>query len=197
MTTTKSDLAEEIGKLEQEIWQKRERLAEMKRTLPEEPVNDYSLKNWEGGTEKLSQLFGKHSDLIVIHNMGASCPYCTLWADGFNGMTHHFNNRAAFVVVSPDSPADQKKFAQGRGWTFKMLSGEGSAFIDDMGFRSSKNGQTQVMPGFSTFHKRPDGKIVRVAKDFFGPNDPYCSVWHIFALLKDGVKDWEPKYQYR
>ena len=40
--------------------------------------------------------------------MGRGCSYCTLWADGFNGLRHHFEDRAAFVVVSPDTPEQQK-----------------------------------------------------------------------------------------
>ena len=45
-------------------------------------------------------------DLIVIHNMGASCPYCTLWADGFNGIYDHLADRAAFVALQPRSAVD-------------------------------------------------------------------------------------------
>jgi predicted dithiol-disulfide oxidoreductase (DUF899 family) len=64
------------------------------------------------GSVQLSDLFGEHEDLIVIHNMGVSCPYCTLWADGFNGLIRHLEDRAAFVMVSPDPPDIQKEFAK-------------------------------------------------------------------------------------
>jgi len=65
----------------------------------------------------LAGLFGRKDDLVVIHNMGSSCPYCTLWADGFNGLYDHLANRAAFALSSPDAPAAQKRFAEGpRDW---------------------------------------------------------------------------------
>ena len=42
------------------------------------------------------KLLGKSAgkdDLVVIHNMGASCAYCTLWGDGFNGVYEHLANK--------------------------------------------------------------------------------------------------------
>ena len=48
------------------------------------PVEDVVFES-EVGPVRLSELFGEHDDLVIIHNMGASCRYCTLWADGFSG----------------------------------------------------------------------------------------------------------------
>jgi predicted dithiol-disulfide oxidoreductase (DUF899 family) len=125
--------------------------------------------------------------------MGRQCPYCTLWADGFNGLVDHLEDRTSFVVVSPDSPEIQKQFAKRRGWKFRMLSGHGSSFIKDMGFESPKRG---FMPGVSVFRKDKDGRIFRVAVDQFGPGDDYCTIWHFFDLLPSGSKGWEPKFRY-
>ena len=186
-----TDLAYEIERLEQEIAERSERLAEHKRQLPTTPVSDYTLTGPDGPV-KLSHLFGQGRDLIVIHNMGKGCRYCTLWADGWNGILPHIENRAAFVVVTPDSPDTQAQIAQSRGWTFRMVSSHGSMFTEDMGFRSEKS----WLPGVSTFYKNDDGSIVRVARAGFGPFDTFCSVWHLFGLLKDGVNGWEPKYRY-
>jgi predicted dithiol-disulfide oxidoreductase (DUF899 family) len=124
--------------------------------------------------------------------MGRGCSYCTLWADGFNGIIRHLENRAAFVVISPDKPEIQRDFAQSRGWTFRMLSGAGSKFAADMGFAED----AAVMPGVSTFRRESGGKIVRVGKASFGPGDLFCSAWHIFDLLKEGRNGWEPKLTY-
>jgi len=154
-------------------------------------VKDYVLAGWDGPVS-LSSLFEEKTDLIVIHNMGKGCRYCTLWADGFNGVRRHLADRAGFVVCSPDSVATQKSFAASRGWAFPMVSGHGSTFIEDMGFRGEKS----WMPGLSTFHRLPGGGIERVARAFFGPYDPFCGVWHMIALLADGEKEWAPKYEY-
>ena len=187
-----SQLAAALGELEKA----KQRVAALRRRLPPEPVKDYTLKGPDGSV-KLSTLFGDMADLILIHNMGAGCPYCTLWADEFNGVLHHLESRAAFAVVSPDRPDIQKDFAMKRGWRFRMYSASGSRFIEDMGFASEdKHYDSHAMPGVSVFHKNADGAIVRVARDFFGPGDLYCGVWHLFALLPDGPVDWEPQFAY-
>lgn len=191
MNPETANLLEEAERLERDLAEGHERLAALKRRLPHEPVRDYSLAGWNGPVQ-LSELFAGKPDLIVVHNMGRGCRYCTLWADGFNGVYPHLADRAAFVVCSPDSPEVQKEFAAGRGWRFPMVSGKDSTFIQDMGFRSEKG----WMPGVSTFHREPTGGIVRVAKASFGPFDPFCGVWHLFALLDEGVNEWEPQYKY-
>lgn len=81
----------------------------------------------------MPKLFGKKKDLIPIHNMGTTCAYCTMWADGFNGVHKHLENRAGFVVVSNDKPEMQKRFADSREWKFKMVSAANNSFTKDMG----------------------------------------------------------------
>ena len=168
-----------------------QRLAELKRSSPREPVRDYKLRSTSGEVP-LSELFGNQHDLIVVHNMGQACRYCTMWADGFNGLYPHLSSRAAFAVVSPDPPEWQRAFAESRGWRFPILSGEGSTFIKDMGFKEEDG----YMPGVSTFVREESGEIFRVAQPPFGSFDPFCSTWHFFSLLAEGIKDWEPQYKY-
>jgi predicted dithiol-disulfide oxidoreductase (DUF899 family) len=156
------------------------------------PIADYTLTGPDGPVP-LSALFGEGDDLIVIHNMGRGCAYCTLWADGFASALPHIESRAAFVVSSPDDPATQAAFATSRGWPFRMVSIQGSTFGRDMGFVTETG---DYWPGVSTFHRRPDGLIVRVGKDYFGPGDAYCSVWNLFDLLAGGADGWEPRFGY-
>ena len=87
----------------------REKMRETLAAVEPQPVQDYELTN-VAGPVRLSELFGPHEDLILSHNMGVSCSYCTLWADGFNGVADHLANRAAFVVSSPDDPETQAAF---------------------------------------------------------------------------------------
>jgi predicted dithiol-disulfide oxidoreductase (DUF899 family) len=185
-------LERDIAALEEEIQRMKKELVEKRKSLPRMQVSDYALGTPDGQT-RLSELFAGHDELIVIHNMGKGCRWCTLWADGFNGIVDHFENRAGFALVSPDDPQAQKAFAQSRGWKFRVLSGKGSTFIEDLGFRHEKGG---FIPGFSTFVKDESGKIFRIAKAEFGPGDDYCSIWHMFDLLSGGVGDWEPQYKY-
>jgi predicted dithiol-disulfide oxidoreductase (DUF899 family) len=156
-----------------------------------EQIDDYEFLGQENQKIKLSELFEKKKDLILIHNMGNSCPYCTMWADGFNGLLQHLQDRAAFVVSSPDNPKVQKDFAISRGWKFQMVSTKNTSFAKDMGFE--KNGMP--MPGVSIFYKEGK-KITRVALDDFGPGDNYCPTWHFFDLLKDGRANWQAQFKY-
>lgn len=190
---TGTTINNEIEALEKEIHEKQKKLAGLKRFRPREEVKDYTLQGPGGTKISLSEMFGDHDELLLIHNMGKKCRYCTLWADGFNGFLRHFENRAGFVVVSPDDPETQKEFASGRNWKFKMYSGKGSTFIKDMGFEDDEG---RYQPGFSTFIK-DNGKIYRTASDWFGPFDDYCSVWHLFNLLPRGVNDWKPEFEYQ
>jgi predicted dithiol-disulfide oxidoreductase (DUF899 family) len=183
---------DEIETLQKEIEQKREKILELRRSAPLEPVNDYTLKDRNGKEVKLSSLFDERDELLVIHNMGKKCSYCTLWADGFNGFTLPINDRMPFVVISPDAPTVQKEFADSRGWKFNMLSAEGSTFIKDLGFEPQPG---QYWPGASALIRK-DGKIYRASKDIFGPGDYYCSAWHLFDLFPKGSNDWQPKYKY-
>lgn len=191
MNPETATLQTETDRLERELAEGRERLAALKRKAPRHAVKDYTLAGWNGPVQ-LSELFAGKPDMIVVHNMGRGCRYCTLWADGFNGVYPHLADRAAFVVCSPDPVEVQKEFASGRGWRFPMVSGKESTFIQDMGFRSEKG----WMPGVSTFHLEPTGGVVRVAQATFGPGDPFCAVWHLFDLLAEGVNEWEPQYRY-
>ncbi len=196
MNETRSELERAIASALEELDEARRRLVKLRRQLPPEPVRDYELKDADGPV-RLSEMFGSKDDLILVHNMGTGCSNCTMWADEFNGVCHHLQSRAAFVVVSPDCPEVQDTFARKRGWRFPMFSAEGTTFIEDMGFRwEEEEFLSGYQPGVSVFRKNGDGTIVRVAKDSFGPGDLYCSVWHLFDLLPDGAAGWDPLFDY-
>src|SRR6266700_4688281 len=187
---TYKDTAEKLAQYRREIAGLRQKMREAQAAIEPEEVQDYEFAVPEGKV-RMSALFGGKDTLFVIHNMGASCPYCTLWADGFNGVFDHLNNRAAFVLSSPDTPEQQQKFAASRGWRFPMVSYQDTTFAEDMGYRP--NGR--AMPGVSVF-KRQGRKVVRVADTSFSPGDDFCPVWHFFDLIPEGAAGWEPKYRY-
>jgi predicted dithiol-disulfide oxidoreductase (DUF899 family) len=157
---------------------------------PEE-VRDYPFKTPDG-ERRLSELFGGKRDLFVIHNMGSSCPYCTLWGDGYNGIYPHLASRAGFVVSSPDAPEVQKAFAASRGWRFPMASHLGSSFAQDLGYRSAGGGW---LPGISVF-RREGERILRVSDSSSNPGDDFCALWHFFDLLPEGAGEWRPRFSY-
>lgn len=183
----------EIFEEEKKLVDLQKRIVQLRKRRKHELVKDYILKDLDGNEVKLSSLFGDMNDLIVVHNMGVRCPYCTLWADGFNGVYHHLENRAAFALVSHDDPKTAKKFSEGRNWKFRVLSNDDGDFTREMGYED-KNGDPD--PGISTFHLDLSGKIHRVAHTWFGPGDNFCSTWHIFDMLENGVDGWNPRFEY-
>jgi predicted dithiol-disulfide oxidoreductase (DUF899 family) len=188
---TKTDRA--IDDLEYQLQDIKQKVAELRRQRPPEAVRDYQLLDSAGTRTPLSSLFGDHRSLILVHNMGRNCSYCTMWADGFSGLLPHLASRAAFVLTSPDTPQAQKEFAQTRGWTFPMYSAAGTSFIADMGFDDEKDG---LMPGVSVFTKEGDDVLYRVGRVEFGPGDNFCAVWHFFDLLPEGIDGWQPRLSY-
>lgn len=196
MNYTLTDIDKEIDDLQKEVEAAKQRLVESRKRRPRELVQDYVLKDAENNDVRLSELFGDKEDLILIHNMGTGCIYCTMWADGFTGLVPHLSNRASFVLCSPDKPEVQKRFAGKRNWNFKMVSAADSMFTQDMGFWTEEGPNPGPWPGISTFKKQPDGSITRIAKTFLGPNDDFCAVWPMLDMLETGPNGWEPKYSY-
>jgi len=172
----------------------REQIRALQQAVEGEPVDDY-IFNSTDGPRSLSSLFGDKDTLFVVHNMGSSCPYCTQWADGFNGLRHHLLDRAAFVLSSPDSPNEQAAFAAERDWALPMVSHRDNNFASDMGYSTVQQGQQQFSPGVSVF-KRQDQQLLRAADCSFGPGDDFNPLWHLFDMIPEGVDGWQAKFAY-
>lgn len=182
----------EIMKAEKALMRQIEDVAKLRRKAAPEPVEDAAFEGKGGKTVHLSDLFGDKDELILVHNMGRGCAYCTFWADGFNGLLPHLQDRAAFAVVTPDAVEKQAEFAKGRGWRFAMVQDPKGQFSARMGYGSDGG----IWPGCSTFVKRKDGTIERIASTPFGPGDLYNPAFHLFALLPGGTGDWRARFKY-
>ncbi len=179
----------EIEDLERRIEAlKAERSAARRRRGPE-PIVDHEVGTHEGA-RRLSDLFGAHDDLLLVHNMGTTCAYCTLWADGFVGLLPHLTRRSAVALLTPDPPAVQRAFAAARGWPFVMASDPSRAVALALGF-ATEDGRS--LPGVSALRRAADGSLVRTGRAEFGPGDDYCAVWPLFDLLEGGAGDWAPR----
>lgn len=186
-----ADGTKQMATLRTRIAQTRAEMRKLQQAVEPQEVPDYALAT-TAGPVTLSALFGAKRDLFVVHNMGSSCPYCTLWADGYNGVYEHLADRASFVVTSPDAPGKQERFARGRGWRFPMASHQGTSFAADMGYRSAEGGW---LPGISAF-KRDGKRILRVNDTGLQPGDDFCMAWHLFDLLPEGAAGWGPRFAY-
>ncbi|MCO4781352.1 MAG: DUF899 family protein [Candidatus Cloacimonetes bacterium] len=182
------DIESQMQELYKEIEEKQSQLLKLKKSIPAFEVEDYSFSTLDGEV-KLSTLFGDFDELILVYNMGSKCPYCALWADEYNGVFRHLSSRAAFVVSSPDTPQLQSEISKSRKYVFPMVQSS-QDFRKQMKFEKEDG---SVWPGFSVFQKTKDNKVYHVSKDYFGPGDQYCGVWHFFDLLPSD-KEWHPKH---
>jgi predicted dithiol-disulfide oxidoreductase (DUF899 family) len=177
-------------KLEREIMEKAQQLAALRRAEPDVEVENYAFQTMDGEV-RLSSLFSGCGRLLVIHNMGQGCRYCTLWADGINGILPHLEDAMAVALVSKDPPALQRRMALDRGWKFRLASHEGGRYMAEQ----CSAGEHANFPGAAVYRREED-KIMRCGRTAFGPGDLYSPIWHFLGLGGLGMSDWTPKYHY-
>src|SRR5207253_9012568 len=140
---------EELRLAEIELMRQRERVADLRRRLPEGAiVQDYVFEegpaNLDAGdapirTVRLSELFtGSDRSLVVYHFMYGkkqtrACPMCTMLIDGLNGVAHHLAQNVALVIVAAADPATLRAHARTRGWNrLRLLSSVNNTFKYDL-----------------------------------------------------------------
>lgn len=179
----KISIHKELESLYEDFTKTRKKMLELNAKLGNAVVSqDYEFTSLDGGKVKLSEMFGDKKNLFVIHNMGKGCSYCTMWADGINGIYKYLEGRgkSAVVLMAGDDLETHRQFKNSRGWTITSYSAKENDFTKEMGFQTPKG---DFWPGVSVFEKSDDGKIKRVSQDSFGPSDLYCPVWHFLDLL--------------
>lgn len=180
----------EITELEKQLYELTTKLNALRKTNSGDEVDNYTFSTLDGEVTLL-ELFGENDRLLVIHNMGQGCRYCTLWADGFNGFLPHLESAMSVALVSKDPPDLQRKFANSRGWRFRQASHGGGQYIQD---QSVMTGEKNV-PG-AVVYERDGTRITRKNAAVFGPGDLYCSIWNLLGMAGLDAGNWTPQYNY-
>jgi predicted dithiol-disulfide oxidoreductase (DUF899 family) len=180
---------------EKEFTHRRAELSRERRELPWELVEKSYVFEGDHGPETLADLFGSRSQLIVYHFMfepewEIGCRGCSFWADNFNGVIAHLNQRDVTFVATSRAPLPKlKSQAERFGWTFKWVSCVGDDFNSDFnvwfapGAEATYNyGSEQVSgsskPGISAFFR--DGG----------------HVFHTYSTYGRGLDMMNTAYQY-
>ena len=179
-----------IQELRQQIFDLGRELNELQRQVEGAEVPDYKFDTLQGEVS-LTDLFAGGDRLLVVHNMGRACPCCTLWADGLNGFLPHLESEIAVVLLSKDDPGTQRRFANSRGWRFRLASHGGGDYIRE---QSVVPGEAN-MPGVVAYALR-DGAVVRTNSAVFGPGDQFCSLWNFLALHGLDESGFTPQFSY-
>lgn len=187
---TSKETGNEIIELESQIGALMVKLNELRKVSVGAEVDNYSFTTFDGEVTLLD-LFADKDKLLVIHNMGQGCRFCTLWADGFNGLLEHLESAMSVVLVSKDAPQIQRTFANSRGWKFRLASHGGGDYIREQTVMEGANN----MPG-AVVYERDGDRIYRKSSSVFGPGDIYCAMWSLLGLAGLGEEEWTPQYRY-
>lgn len=164
---------EELRLAEIELMRQRERVAEMRRPLPqgaamqdypfEEGPRDLNAGDAPARPVRLSQLFTKPDRSLVIYHFmygklqTKACPMCTAWLDGANGVAHHLAQKLDFAVVAAADLPTLRAYARERGWDKLRLASAGkSTFKYDLSSEDREGHQD------STVSQEVDGALQTV-----------------------------------
>ncbi len=181
----------------------RDALSAKRREMPWAKVEtDYAFTGPKG-KETLADLFEGRSQLIIYHFMyGADweqgCKSCSFWADNFNDIIVHLNQRDVSMAFISTAPlATLQAFAKRMGWNFKWLSSGGSTFNQDFGVSPAPgkplayNYGTAIkdmteMPGISVFARDKRGAIHHTYSTYGRGLDMLNSAYHLLDLVPKG-----------
>ena len=181
---------ERITEIEDNITELMKELNALRRSSPGTPVPNYTFETLTGEVTLLD-LFSGNDKLLAIHNMGEGCSFCTLWADGFSGLLPHLESAMSVVLLSKDPPELQRRFANNRGWGFRLASHGGGEYINEQSVVSGEDNY----PG-AVVYQRDGDTILRKSSCVFGPGDIYCAMWSLLGLAGFGENEWWPQYNY-
>lgn len=183
-------MSDDIGALEKQLYDLTTKLNELRKENSGADVPNYTFSTLDGDVTLLD-MFGENDHLLLIHNMGQGCRYCTLWADGFNGFVPHLESAMSVFLVSKDAPELQRTFANSRHWRFRLASHGGGNYIQE---QTVMEGQDN-MPGAVVYERNGD-RIARKNAAVFGPGDQFCSLWNLLGMAGLSEADWTPQYKY-
>jgi predicted dithiol-disulfide oxidoreductase (DUF899 family) len=160
-----------------------------------------------GGKETLGDLFAGRRQLIVYHFMfdpdwQDGCKSCSFWADNYNGISAHLNQRdVSMVTISKAALAKLEAFKRRMGWTFKWVSSFENSFNRDYGvsFTSDERELGKIQynyatrkyfsseaPGISVFNRDANGNIFHTYSCYARGLDMLNGAYHYLDLVPNG-----------
>lgn len=131
-----------------------------------------------------------------------ACPMCTMWIDGLNGVAHHVEQNADFVVVAAADPAVLRAHARGRGWDrVRLLSCDDNTFKYDLRSEDDDGSQDSTV---SVFNRDRSGAVRHVYSAHPWTSDTarergidlLCPTWHLLDLTPKGRGAWYSSLNY-
>lgn len=210
---------EELRLAEIELMRQRERVAELRRHLPQgAPIQDYAFeegpRDLNGGdapvrTVRLSGLFTKPNRSLVIYHLmyGKRRPRLAQCAPPGSTAQTAWPTTSLRTLTSPWSPPltnvpTLRAHARTRGWDrLRLLSGGDSTFKYDLGSEDREGHQDSTV---SVFTRDADGTLrhfysahPRMAPDIPERGiDLLAPIWHFMDLAPQGRGNWYTSLDY-
>lgn len=185
---------------EKEFTRLRDELNRQRRELPWESVDKEYIFEGADGKQTLPELFEGRSQLIVYHFMfdpawEAGCPHCSFWADNFNPIVVHLNQRDVTTIAVSRAPYPKLAAYQKRmGWDFKWVSSSGTDFNFDyrVSFTAAELEKKEAVYNFATL--KPGMPEREGASVFY--KDPAGRLFHTYSTYARGIDMLNTAYHY-
>lgn len=201
------DARKALVQKEKEFTRLRDDLNRQRRELPWVKIEKQYTFEGPKGKETLSDLFENRSQLLVYHFMfnpkwEEGCPSCSFWADSFNPIIIHLNQRDVTMVAISRAPFSKiAPFQKRMGWSFKWLSSLESDFNYDYhaSFRPEqlKSGEvvynyekvsmkSEDREGLSVFYKDESGGVYHTYSAYARGIDLVNNAYNYLDLVPKG-----------
>ena len=192
---------------EKEFTKLRDQLSQQRRDLPWVEVDKEYVFDGPNGKETLSELFDGRSQLIVYHfmydpNWDLGCPSCSFWADNFNDIIVHLNQRDVTMIAISKAPYNKiDAYKKRLDWNFKWVSSFDTDFNRDyyVSFTSEELEKKEAfynytiqdpsvseLPGVSVFYKDHAGKIYHTYSAYARGIDILNNTYNYLDLVPKG-----------
>ncbi len=198
----------ELLQAEIELRRQTEEVAKKRRELPlgGKVTEDYAFTASDGKKVKLSQLFDKGKDTLVVYSMmfdttwDEPCPMCNSIVDGLNGNARQITLKINLAVVGKAPIEKLNAYANKTGWHHvRIVSSHHNTYNADYFGEVNKEQQPMV----NVFVKKKDGiyhtwgsELTLVPPEKGQDHraiDPIWPLWNLLDLTPLGRENWYPK----
>lgn len=192
---------------EKEFTRARDALSQERRDLPWMAIDKPYAFDGPDGRKTLPELFDGRSQLIVYHFMfdpswDAGCRHCSFWADNFDPIIVHLNQRDVSMVAISRAPyAKLAAYEKRMGWRFRWFSSNETPFNRDfhvaftpeeVAAKKADYNFTLQDPsapereGISIFYKDEAGRVFRTYSAYARGIDMMNTAYHYLDLVPKG-----------
>ncbi|HEV2670585.1 MAG TPA: thioredoxin family protein [Gemmatimonadales bacterium] len=194
---------------EKEFTRLRDALNEQRRMLPWERVTEQYAFDTATGKRTLGELFEGRSQLVVYHAMwnpatanaetswttDAACMGCSFWADNFDGIIAHLNQRDVTMIAASRAPVEKIAAYQKRmGWRFGWVSSGDGPFNFDYGVSFAEDEMASKTADYNFALQNP-GLSEREGVSVFY-KDPAGEIFHTYSAYARGIDMLNVAYHY-